>query len=396
MTFSRCTLILLALLCGCAGKTYKVDNPVVGPAPPRKVKADAYAQVEEAPSSDIQQAGYNRSEETPLVMTDVVARINGKPILAGDILEQYAGRLKEAEKQLPPRKYREIQEMLIERDLGRYVETTLMAESIRSKLKEEQITAIDGQLDKFFEMQVQEMMKQAEAPTLMDLEAKLQEQGMSLATMRKLFGDRQLASEYVKQRLGDAPPFTPEELKAQYAKQMDQYTTPAQVKWQQLQVSTNRPGGEQAAFKVIQQAFAEMNNGADFDAVVKKYSDGPLAKNGGHWDWMQPQSVANERVRAAIGDLQVGELSDVIKGSNSLQIVRVTGRRNASATPFEDVQEDIRKQLTDAWREARAKEIIDELKSQSVIETLFDTQENADSTAAKPAFSTIPPAGLAG
>lgn len=389
-------LLLLTLLCGCAGKSYKVANPVVGPAPPRKIAPEAYAQAEPSPEGNIQLTSFNQSKVDPLLMTDVVARVNGNPILVGDVLEQYATKLQQAQSQMTAEQFRSTQEMLLERDLDRYVEQTLMAEAVRGKLKEEQLEAIDAQLDTFFQQQVEAMIKQANVSTMMELEGVLQEQGLSLSSMRKLFGDRQLASEYVKQRVGDPPPFTPAILKAEYTAHLAEYTTPAQVKWQQLQVSTKRPGGEAAAYQIIESAVRDLDNGAEFDDVVQKYSEGPLAKNGGHWDWMQSESIANAKVRSALDQLEVGRLSDVITSENSLQIVRVTGRREVEHTPFSEVQEGIRKRLTEEWKQARADEVIQELKAKSVVETIFDGRETTPSTTANPASPPRRPAPFAG
>lgn len=369
---SRKLIWLILLACGCAGKSYNVANPVVGPAPPRIIPAEKFAESERKPAGTVQLVSFTESPTAAILMTDVVARVNGKPVLAGDILEPYAAKLELAKPQMSAIEFRQTQEMLLKKDLDRYVEQTLMAEAVKGKLKPEQLEAIDKQLDDFFHLQVQAMMQQSHSATLMDLEGQLQEQGMSLATMRKLFGDRQLASEYVKQRVGDPPPFSPEQLKADYDAHLADYTDPAQVKWQQLQVSTNRPGGKDAAFQVLQQATQELQSGTDFDDVIKKYSDGPLAKNGGHWDWMQPDSIANEKVRTVLAELPVDEISDVLVSDSSLQLVRVTGRRKTRYTPFEEVQDDIRKRLLQEWREARAKEVITELREKSVIETMFD------------------------
>ncbi|MCA9088868.1 MAG: peptidyl-prolyl cis-trans isomerase [Planctomycetaceae bacterium] len=388
-------LTLILLVNGCAGKTYKVDNPVVGPPPPRMVDAEQYAQVETVTSGDIQQVGYNKSSDEPLRSTDVVARVNGTPILAGAVLEPYSTRLAQVSSQMTKVQIREAQEKLIQRDLDRFIEQTLMADSVKSKLKPEQLEEIEKQLDHFFQLQTEEMKKQAKVETLADLEGALQDQGLSLASMRRMFGERQLASEYVRAKVGDPPPITPEQLKAEYKAHLEEYSQPAKVKWQQLQISVTKHGSRQATAKVMDQALAELQSGVDFDTVVKKYSDGPLAANGGHWDWIQPESIANPKVRAAVEKLEVQRLSDVLVSEGSLQVVRVTGRREARYTPFEEVQDAIRQRLDKEWKEQRAQAIIDELKEKAVIETMFDTAEEPQQSVSM-TLEHGNPAGLAG
>ncbi|MCA9080590.1 MAG: peptidyl-prolyl cis-trans isomerase [Planctomycetaceae bacterium] len=388
--------MLLALLVGCAGKTYKVDHPVVGPAPPRMVEAEQYAQANAELESDIQQVGYSKTGDEPLRMTDVVARVNGTPILAATVLEQYASRLEQARGQVTKTQFREAQETLIQRDLDRYIEQTLMADAVKSKLKDEQLEAIEAQLDQFFSMQVEEMKKQAKVETLADLEAVLQQQGLSLSTMRKMFGDRQLASEYVRSKVGDPPPVTREQLTEDYHAHLDEYAQPAQVKWQQLQITIATHGGKSAALIEMDKALNELRNGAEFDDIVKKYSDGPLASNGGHWDWVQPGSIANPKVRDALAALDVNRYSDVLVSENTLQVVRVTGRREARHTPFEEVQDAIRERLNKEWKEQRAQAIVDELKDNAVIETMFDDRPDAGQKTVSSLETRGRSAGLAG
>lgn len=366
-------LVFVMLLCGCASKNYKVHNPVVGPAPPRINNPEAVAELERtAAVSEIELAGFNTREAEPLLMTDVVARVNGKPILAGDVLEQYAVKLAGVRNQVSEAQFRQLQEKLAERELPNLIEQTLMADAVRARLKPEQLEGIDGQLGKMFDLQVQELMEQTGSNTVMDLEAKMQEQGLSLVTMQKLFSDRALASEYVRQRVGDPPPVTPEQLKAAYRERLDSYREPAQVKWQQLQVTKAGGGSLEGARRKLQQALAELERGADFDEVVKKYSDGPLARNGGHWDWMRPEDVANPQVQRALRELPVGQISETIESNNGVQVVRVTGRREETVKPFAAVQDELRKEINQKWREEQAKKIVAELKQTAVIETMFD------------------------
>jgi len=50
----------------------------------------------------------------------------------------------------------------------------------------------------------------------------------------------------------------------------------------------------------------------------------------------------------------------------------VNDRQDAGYKPFGEVQEELRKQIIDERREARAKAIVDELMQTAVVETIFD------------------------
>ncbi len=403
---SRKSLYLAILLAaGCGTKNYNVGNPVVGPPPPRikdalarQMQAEeskSLASVERSAEAEgIQPVSYE--DKVPLELTAVVATVNGRPILASEILEQYLGKLKEYDQVLQQgvrkggiddsvrlAKIRETQEMLIKRDLDKYIEQVLMAEAVRSKLKKEQLDAVNEQLANYFEKDfVANLKAKFNVDSTAELEGILQSQGMSLESMRKMFADQQLAQQYVRTKMGEDPRPSRAELLAVYNKQKEKYSQPLQVKWQQLQINFKNGDSKEKAHQVMQQVQLELKAGKPFDDVVKRYSDGPLKDNGGHWDWTQPDSVANADVRKALQTLKPNEISPVITTPTSLQLVKVTARREAGHLPLEEVQEEIRQQIITEFREERARAVVEELRANAVIKTIFDG-ESDDKSAPK-------------
>lgn len=400
-----CGATLALLLCGCGGKSYNVSNPVLGPPPPRIARADVTERGQEDQS--IQPVKYE--QRVPLPMTAVVATVNGKPILAGEVLEQYLAKLQAYDAQLAQAvakgqisedarqgEVRRAQEMLLKRDLPQLIEQTLMADAVRGKLKKDQLESINKQLDGFFDREVENLKKKFKVDSAAEVEALLQQQGMSLETMRKIFGDRQLAQQYVRTKMGDDPKPTRAELLSIYNSQLEKYAQPTQVKWQQLQVTIANDRSRSEALAVVDKALEELAAGATFDAVVKKYSDGPLKDNGGHWDWTQPASVANADVRNALETLRAGEISPVLSSPTQLQLVKVNQRREAGHQPFEEVQEEIRLQIIDEYREQKVKEILADMKAKAIIETLFDEDFQPGEISAGEGKNSVRPATLAG
>ena len=362
-----CLAMILSV--GCTQHRYEVADPVVGPAPPRKQSLESVAYDSET-MGEVQLASYTADE--PIPSTEVVAWVNGTPVLAGLVLEPFAAKLAQASKQLPPSEIRKAQEMLLKQNLPAQIEQTLMVSAVKSKLEVEQYDLINEQLDEFFEQEVERLKGQLGVSNLAELEGKLQTQGMSLVTMREMFGNRQLATEYLRGKMGEGSPLTRQDLLTEYNRRREEYAQPEQVTWQQIQISISKHGSEIAARAVLNQAITELRQGVDFSDVVKRYSDGPLKDKGGHWDWTQPSSIANPKVRDTLAQLQMGQLSPAVNTGNALQIVKVTGRKPATYTPFDEVQETIRKELINNEREQRAQQIVDELKAEAVIETIFD------------------------
>lgn len=338
------------------------------------MEAVAYEGSQSSGEVELQLTSYSADE--PIPMTEVVARVNGTPILAGMVLEPYAAKLAAASKQLPPSEIRKAQEMLLEKNLDAQIEQTLMVDAVKSRLGQEQLEQINLQLDEFFQQEIERLKQQFHVANTAELEGLLQSQGMSLVTMRDLFGDRQLAQEYVRGKLGEETPLSRQNLLAEYKRTIEDYAQPEQVRWQQVHISSTKHGTSAVAQKVAHQALAELRQGADFSDVVKRYSDGPLKDKGGHWDWTQPTSIASTDVRAALAELKYGEHSAVIQDGTSWKIVKVTGRKPATYTPFDEVQEKIRENLLTLEREKKAKQVVAELRETAVIETIFDDKQS--------------------
>lgn len=381
---ARLLILAVALLaCGCSHRSYNVADPVVGPVPPRVRGTEQYAAAQ-SPDGEVIQV---RHEEGVLPMTAVVARVNGSPILAGDVLEEFIPKLVQIRAQLEKArvpnadaKFRQAQDMAIQRNLPRLIEQTLLVDAMKAKMKKEQLEQIETQLDKFFELEVEKMKKQAGVGTIADLEAVIQSQGGSLVTMRKNFGENQLALEYVRSQLPDTAQPTRQELLDAYEARKSEFEQPAQVKWQQLQISIQKHGADGAQER-MRQAIQDLQNGDEFGTVVRRYSDAPTAKDGGQWDWMQSESIALPQLKQAIETLPVGEISGVIDTKQHLQLVLVNDRRPHGYKPFEEVQEEIGKQITDSAREAAAKKVIENIKSKAIIETIYDDLAAQDASA---------------
>jgi peptidyl-prolyl cis-trans isomerase SurA len=402
------TTIIATALWGCGGRSYKVDHPVVGPVPPRMPRSRALAMADDetkarGQSDDVQLVSTSADSTQPLEMTDVVATVNGRPILVASVLGPSRTYVEAVQKKASPREFRQFQEQSLRQELPSHIEQAMMVAVMETKLKAEQTKAINAQIDKLFEKQLEDMRVKMEKKlnrkcSLADLEADIQRQGMTLAVMRKMFGDKALAEQYMMGKLEGAEPIGRPELLAAYHERVKEFSEPASVKWQQIQVSFRNFGSKEEAQQHAAAALAELKQGAAFADVAKKYSDGPDAANGGHWDWTQFESLLTE-LREPLTTLSPKTPSKIITTANALQIVQVVARREIKTKPFAEVQEQLRDELANARHKARVKEILDELKSQCVVTTIFDSTDDAGpatpaaNKAVDKAFSTKSPDG---
>ncbi len=124
-----------------------------------------------------------------------------------------------------------------------------------------------------------------------------------------------------------------------------------------------------AAWATAEQAAAELEAGADFGAVVAKYSKDINADRGGHWGMVDPTSVRGRWTEAAevLATLAPGETSGVVEGGESFFIVRLGAIEPARTPEFADVQMRLAKAYHDQQFNALVDELVLRLQDEAII-----------------------------
>lgn len=370
-----CCLAGLALACGCKGLGKDVDHPVVGPRPPR---------LSEQILSDLGRKSADAEPEivqTSLAVVDairdgdVAARVNGRPIFVSEVLEPHHPKLIPAEQQLSAGQLNKLKRELIRKDLSGHIEQALALDAVRKELDQEQWDKVQAKLDEFFyQQEIPQLMKKLNVKTPREVEELMQQHGTSMTSYRRVWADRQLAAQWVGDKLPEVK-VSPTELREEYRQRLQEFTQPEQIKWQECWIPKSQLMSNDEAAQKLQAAVGELRGGAKFDDIVQKHSSGPKAAALGHWDWMQPDSLSDEKLKTTLIGLNVDEVGPVLEDDRGYRLVKLTGRRPSRTTPFEEVQDELREAVVQRKRAAAAQTLIDELKSKAHIETMFDAAE---------------------
>lgn len=361
---------------GC-NSTSKNENAVFGPSPLRTSlidapNAQAIAQ-EEAETEDegrVTPVSATEDSEADLFSATVVARANGAPIFAGEVLERYGDYLRAVRPKVSDADFQKIREAIIQRDLKGHIQKHLLVERTKGELKPEQLKALQDQLDKMFEKKVEQLKKELKVSTRTELERELNNRGTSLNDVRNSFVTQGIAQGYLEARAKRPGPITRQDLVDYYHEHQDDYKVPAKVRWQQIQISHSGAGGRAKAEAKLREARAELDRGVPFAEVVLKYSDGPTAKDKGLRDWTSRGSLADEKLDQLLFSMPVGTAYEEYFGPQACQIVKVLERTEETVTPFAEVQEEIHEKLQRSSPQT-VKELIDRIYADAIIETKY-------------------------
>lgn len=387
MRLSRIVLTVLLALAGCkggGGLGPKVENPVAGPPPPRKVGAVSSEQYAQSDRTDKKSAknngvllmGLEESEgEVPkeLEGNRVVATVNGAPIFEAEILERYAEQLLKMREQAPPDVYRKQVEQLIERDLRAHVERKLLSEATRKSLKKDQQKQLEGFVKKQLQEQLDEMKKNMGVTSTAELDRELQKKGTSLAMIEYQFRNRTLAQQYLAGKVKSHQKLSRQDLFAYYQQHLKDYEVKNRVKWQQILISRANEEQARAKLRILSDGL-QQKPPRDFGEMAVEISDGPTAENKGIYDWTNAGSLADAKIEKLLFELPVGHPSDLIESSRNFQMVRVLERQESGHVPFDEVQDKIRSKLQDSDQQEAIGTLLDDLWAAATIDSPYNIQ----------------------
>lgn len=405
------SLILPTLqLTGCDGLQKKHDNPVMVAAPRRvepeePTEVEQYAGKEAAPKFE-KEIDYSNlpvvhkelekqftknpwdgwKDDTTIFNSQVAATVNGVPILNGDILDRFAGflidvrtKMQDAAKdptfkgQVPtPDDYEKFRYEIIKREIFVYIQRKLLVERLKSGMKAEQLKAMDAHIDEQFEKKVVELKQEMKVNNKTELEIALNKKGTTLKNIKDNFALERLAMEAIVIKSEKAKRIERTDLVAYYQSHPDEFKVTAKVRWEQIQISFGPSIDKSAAIKKLQQAVAEVKKGTSFETVAKKYSDGPTAKDGGVWDWMEEGNLADTKLEQMLFEMPTNVLSKIHEGPNSVSVVRVIERQEAGRKPFKEVQQEIYVLIENQQHKDRHNKVMKDIFSKAVIETPYD------------------------
>ena len=416
MDFRKILLLMLILssMTGCnllekAMDTFTKNEvtPVMPEAPPRGraaiaektdnssrnsiVSAVQTIEVDSEPSwksTGVKPASYETSRwYEQLADSQVVARVNSEPILAGEILERYAPKLREVRSQATPEQIAEIRKSIIQRDIQLHIESKLLVSSLRQSIPKKNLKLLDDHIEGLFNKELERLKKELKVQSHRELVEKLAEQGTSLETLRDAFANQRMAVEYLAAKSKPTEKVSRQDLLSFYEEHRKDYTKPARVKWQEIKIPFAKHGGKEKTRILVSTILSELSRNASFSDLAKKHSDGATSTAGGHWGWIQKGSLANTKLEKEMFTLPLPELEEhLVENESNFQIVRVVDREDSFLTPFQEVQEEIRKKLTLQSRKEMAKKVVEDLKKNADIWTIFDTPDTAEVPANEDTF----------
>jgi parvulin-like peptidyl-prolyl isomerase len=299
-----------------------------------------------------------QDQDGPLVRADVML-VNGQTVRACDVLEPSWGRIEDLARTAKPSEYAERVQLEIRQRIRETISEFLVWHEVKKKLT----TDMEDPLKKAVESKVRERINKHFEGSQAKFERYLSQRGMSMEDYKEQEKRRITTVQYLREEILPQIHISRRQLEESYRQNRKNYESPARVKIQMIDLPDNRfseadlsdpaarIAAHDAAAAEARKALAELKAGADFAEVAKKYSRGIHAEEGGRWDWVNEdpglQGRWQQPSKVAFG-LKAGEYSDILEMSDGYFIVRAEEKVDATRKEFQDVQQELDKQLRDA------------------------------------------------
>jgi len=190
----------------------------------------------------------------------------------------------------------------------------------------------------------------------------LSAQGMTIDRFRKMVRDDIIVQAMRQRSVKDDTIIAPQKIQEYYEKNIEQYSTPEQVKLRMIVIKKNGASGKQMAEELRQKALG----GADFDKLAQMYSEDSTQDTGGDWGWIDKRTL-NESLTKIAFSLKPGDVSEVTELAGSYYLLYVEAKKEATTKSLAEVHDDIESKLQQEARQKAQEKWIASLREKAFI-----------------------------
>ena len=231
----------------------------------------------------------------------------------------------------------------------------LLAEARRKEIEVEQseIDAKLGEVKKRF-------------PSEEEFIQAITQENILLSDLEKQYKERIMIDKIIDQEVRWAVAITPNEALTYYDENKKDFNEPKKVKLHSIliRVGENHPSAK--AEKLARRILSRLEEGGDFAALAKQYSEGPYADSGGDMGWVKENDLM-ERINELVFNMEINEISGILETTLGFHIFKVEGKTPARTKTYQEVKTRIEEILYRTKVEEKLIKWLDELKENAYI-----------------------------
>jgi peptidyl-prolyl cis-trans isomerase SurA len=217
--------------------------------------------------------------------------------------------------------------------------------------------------------QALERIKESNYYTDEQLRAALEEEGFTLEEYRERLGDQILRSKLMNREIKSKIVITDEEIQAYYDAHSGEFSGERQYRLRNILLAYP-PLADEADRRAVRERMEtivqKVEAGGSFETLANLYSDSPLAEEGGALGTFALADLSPE-IRAAVKDLDEGELSPILDAGDGLQVLYVDEIISRPSKTLEEARPEIEEILFNEVVDEKFEAWLKELRRKSHI-----------------------------
>ena len=358
--YSKVLIIVVVFfaVCGLSCKQKQSEQADTNIPQPAQTKIEAETKTEAETSTNLTEL---TAPEEPA--NSVAVTVNGVDITEAEvqkIVQPQLARMAQQNKPLPPAFAQAFEKQIKQQILDQLIVRQLLEE----KAKEANIVISEEDVIN----QIKQLLANQETPmSLEDFKKTTAESGRSFDEIKQQVEKGMAYQKIVDAQSAGKVNITEEEAKKYYDENPTQFETKEQVRASHILITPKAdaadPNQEKAKAKAkAEDLLKQIKEGADFAALAKANSDCPSAVQGGDLEFFERGRMVPPFDKAAFA-LETGKVSDIVETQFGYHIIKVTDRKAAGTTSFEQAKAGLIKQLAQKKQAELTKKYIDSLKA---------------------------------
>ncbi|MDP2318599.1 MAG: peptidyl-prolyl cis-trans isomerase [Acidobacteriota bacterium] len=327
--------------------------------------------------------------QTGTILEQVLVKVNGEIVTKTELEQRQIAALRQTNPNLRPDSDAALQKALNE------VTPQVIVDAVDELLvvqrgKELGFTMSTEQFNSILE----NIKKENKIETDEALTAALQQEGMTMADLRRQLERTSLVQRVQQQEVMSKLQVTDTELKAYYDGHQGEFGTVPQVTLREITVAVPidpqgiNVGKDDDAKAKAEEVRAKIIAGEPFPRLAAEYSDSGSKANGGLVGPLSKTDLS-EDLQAAIAGLKDGGVTPVLRTARGYQVVRVEKLQDSTTKPFEDAKNEIADKIANDKRKVEFDKFLERLRGEAIIDWKNDDLKKAYDIGIKTSRGTV-------
>jgi len=213
-----------------------------------------------------------------------------------------------------------------------------------------------------------QIRKQDNFPNMDAFQKAVEQSGLAWEDYKSQMRDQLLQQKVINQEVGGKIDIGNEEVRKYYEAHKSEFVRPEEVDLSEIFLKTDGKTPDQvtAIKKKADELYTRLQNGEDFSALAKEYSEGPAKDDGGELGEYQRGQLAKP-LEDAVFKLDKGGVTNVIQTQTGFILLKVNQHYDAGLQPLDKVENDITNRLYAQKMEPALREYLQQLREESYI-----------------------------